>query len=177
MRSRVRTRTHGSVGRRGPRPPLTRFQAAMALTYCGGRARQTERGFGWNRDPVELGRNERRTGVRCLGAQAASGGSRAWEENHPDVAEALGVRADSPGPQDPTCRTSLSSTRLTAANALEQVRARGFPAACLPSPSTLAAVLNRQGYRRRKAVKATPQTNSRKPTPSSPTWRTRMGRP
>jgi hypothetical protein len=153
------------------------FQAAMALKYCGGSARQTERGFGWNRDPVERGRNERRTGVICLGAQAAYCGSRAWEEKHPAVAEVLWARADSHGPQDPTFRTSLSSTRLTAAEALEQLRAHGFPAERLPSPSTMAAVLNRNGYRRRKGGKATPPKNSRKPTPSSPTWRIRTGRP
>ena len=153
------------------------FQAAMALKYCGGSARQTERVFGWNRDTVELGLNERRTGVMCLGAQSAYCGSRAWEEKHPDVAEALWVLADSHGQQDPTFRTSLSYTRLTAAEALEQLRAQGFPEACLPSPSTMAAVLNRKGYRLRQGVKAKPQKNSRKPTPSSPTWRTRMGSP
>lgn len=153
------------------------FQAAMALKYWGGSARQTERVFGWNRDTVELGLNERRTGVRCLGAQSAYCGSRAWEEKHPDVAEALWVLADSRGQQDPTFRTALSYTRLTAAEALEQLRAQGFPEECLPSPSTMAAVLNRNGYRLRKVVKAKPQKNSRKPTPSSPTWRTRMGNP
>jgi len=84
------------------------FQAAMAVNYGGGRARQTERVFGWNRDPVELGLNERRPGVRCLAAPSASCGSRTWEEKPPDVAEALWGLADSHGPQDPTFRTSLS---------------------------------------------------------------------
>ena len=31
------------------------FQAAMALKYCGGNARQAERVFGWGRDTVQLG--------------------------------------------------------------------------------------------------------------------------
>ena len=56
------------------------FQAAMALKYCGGNARQTERVFGWGRDTVELGLHEQRTGVSCLGAQAAFCGNRLWEE-------------------------------------------------------------------------------------------------
>ncbi len=38
------------------------FQAAMALKYCGGNARQAERVFGWNRDTVELGLQEHRGG-------------------------------------------------------------------------------------------------------------------
>lgn len=73
------------------------FQAAMAVKYGGGSARQPERVFGWNRDTVELGLNERRTGVMCLGAQSAYCGSRAWEEKHADVAEALWVLADCHG--------------------------------------------------------------------------------
>ena len=153
------------------------FQAAMALKYGGGSARQTERVFGWNRDTVELGLNERRTGVMCLGAQSAYCGSWTWEEKHADVAEALWALADSHGQQDPTFRTVLSYTRLTAAAALEQLRAQGFPEERLPSLSTMAAVLNRNGYRLRKVVKAKPQKNSPKPTLSSPTLRTRTGSP
>ena len=153
------------------------FQAAMAVKYCGGSARQAERVFGWNRDTVALGLNERRTGVRCLGAQSAACGSRTWEEKPPEVAEALGVLADAHGPQDPTFRTSRSYTRLTVMAALDQLRAQGFPEERLPSLSTMAVVLNRNGYRRRKGVKAKPQQNSRKPTPSSPPWRTRRESP
>jgi hypothetical protein len=92
----------------------------MALKYCKGSARQAERLLGWSRETVELGLHEQRTGVICVGAQAAYCGNRAWEEKHPDVAEALWALAESHCQQDPTFRTSLSYTRLTAAEALEQ---------------------------------------------------------
>ena len=151
------------------------FQAAMALKYCGGNTRQAERVFGWNRETIALGLNEQRTGVICVGAQAAYCGNRAWEEKHPDVAEALWALAESHCQQDPTFRTSLSYTRLTAAEALEQLRAQGFQEACLPSPSTMVEILNRNGYRLRQVVKAKPQKNSRKRTPSLPILRKRMG--
>ena len=153
------------------------FQAAMALKYCRGNARQAERVFGWNRDTVELGLNEQRTGVMCLGAQAACCGKRLWEEKHPEVAGALWRLAESHGQQDPTFRTSLSYTRLTVAEALERLRAQGFPEERLPSPSTMAEVLNRNGYRLRKVVKAKPQKNSRKRMPSLPISQTKMGIP
>ena len=153
------------------------FQAAMTLKYCGGHARQAERVFGWNRETVALGLNEQRTGVICVGAQAACCGNRAWEEKHPDVAEALWALAESHCQQDPTFRTALSYTRLTAAKALERLRAQGFQEDCLPSPSTMAEVLNRNGYRLRKVVKAKPQKNSRKRTPSLPISRKRTGAP
>ena len=153
------------------------FQAAMTLKYCRGNARQAERVLGWNRDTVELGLHEQRTGITCLGAQAAGCGNRLWEEKYPVVAEALWALAESHCQQDPTFRGTLSYTRLTAAEALQQLRAQGFPEDDLPSPSTMAEVLNRNGYRLRQVVKAKPQKNSRQRMPSLPTWRKRTGTP
>jgi hypothetical protein len=70
-----------------------------------------------------------------LGAQAAFCGSRLWEEQYPDVARALWALSEGHGKQDPTFRTVLSYTRLTAAKALKQLRAQGFPEDQLPSPT------------------------------------------
>src|SRR5512143_3103760 len=150
------------------------FQTAMALKYCAGNARQTERVFGWGRETVQLGLHEHRAGISCVGAQAAFGGNRLWEEQHPQVAQALWVLAESHSQQDPTFRTRLQYTRLTAAEALAQLRARGFPEESLPSPGTMAEVLNRNGYRLRKVIKAKPQKSSRKPRPFLPISPTRM---
>ena len=102
------------------------FQAAMALKYCQGNARLAERVFGWGRETVQLGLNEHRTGVICQGAQAACSGDKLWEEKHPEVAQALWALAELHSQQDPTFRTLLSYTRLTAAEALKQLRAQGF---------------------------------------------------
>jgi hypothetical protein len=133
------------------------FEAEMTLKYCGGDARQAESVFGWGRHTVELGLAERRTGILCLGAQAACSGRKRWEDVHPRVAEALCQLAESHAQQDPTFRTSLAYTRLTAQAALEELRAQGYDAAQLPAPSTMAQVLNRMGFRLRKVVKAKPQ--------------------
>src|SRR5918911_739391 len=133
------------------------FEAEMTLKYCGGDARQAERRFGWGRHTVELGLAERRTGILCLGAQSAFSGRQRWEDAHPRVAEALCQLAESHAQQDPTFRTSLAYTRLTAQAALDELRAQGYDAAQLPAPSTMAPVLNRLGFRLRKVVKAKPQ--------------------
>jgi hypothetical protein len=53
----------------------------MTLKYCSGNARQAETLFGWNRVTVELGLNELRTGIMCLGAQVAYGGNKLWGRN------------------------------------------------------------------------------------------------
>ena len=153
------------------------FQAAMALKYCGGSARHTERVFGWGRETVQLGLHEQRTGMVCVGAQTAFSGHRLWEDQYPQIAEALWRLAEAHSQQDPTFRTPLAYTRLTAAEALAQLRAQGFADACLPAPSTMAAVLNRNGYRLRKVIKAKPQKKFRKPMPSSPTWPNGMANP
>jgi hypothetical protein len=73
------------------------------------------------------------------------------------VAEALRQLADAHAQQDPTFRTPLAYTRLTAKGALEALRGQGYGEDQLPSPSTMAEVLNRIGFRLRKVVKAKPQ--------------------
>lgn len=145
------------------------FQAAMAVKYCAGSARQAEALFGWSRQAVELGLHEQRTGLVCLSPQSAFGGDKLWEEKHPEVAAVLWEVAQAHSQQDPTFRTTQSFTRLTAAEALRQLRARGIAEAELPSPSTMAEILNRNGYRLRPVLKAKPQKKSRKPMPSSTT--------
>jgi DDE family transposase len=133
------------------------FQAEMAEQYCGGNPRQAERVFGWSRETVEVGLAERRTGVTCLGGQAAFSGRKRWEDQHPQAAEALRVLAEAQAQQDPTFRTALAYTRLTAQAAIAALRAQGFSKRALPAPSTMASILNRLGFRLRKVLKAKPQ--------------------
>ena len=129
----------------------------MTLKYCGGDARQAENVFGWGRHTVALGLAERHTGILCLGAQSTCSGRKRWEDEHPQVAEALCGLAESHAQQDPTFRTTLAYTRLTAPGALKALRAQGYDTAQLPASSTMAQVLNRLGFRLRKVVKAKPQ--------------------
>lgn len=147
------------------------FQAEIALKYCGGSARQAETIFGWGRESVETGLGEKRTGILCLGARSAFSGNKCWEEKQPKAAEALKKLAESHAQQDPTFHSLMAFTRLTAAEALRQLRAQGFGEEQLPAPSTMALILNRMGYRLRKVVKAKPQKKFQKPTPYSKTSR------
>ncbi|ACV35084.1 MAG: transposase [Candidatus Accumulibacter sp.] len=149
-------------------PRRRAFQAAMALKYCSGSARRAEDVFGWSRQAVQLGRHEKRTGIVCLGLHTLCCGARLSEKKHPEVAQALWALAESHAQQDPTSRTTLSFTRLRAEAAIEQLRAQGFADDVLPSRSGVSEVLNRNGYRLRPVLKAKPQENSLKPTPSSP---------
>src|ERR671921_592080 len=65
------------------------FEAEMTLKYCAGNPLGAETVFGWGRQTVALGLAEKRTGILCLGAQAAYSGRKRWEERQPPAAEAL----------------------------------------------------------------------------------------
>jgi hypothetical protein len=101
------------------------FEAEMTLQYCDGNPLMAATVFGWGRQTVALGLAEQRTGIRCLGAQSAFSGRKRWEEHHPQAAQALRQLADAHAPQDPTFRTSVTYTRLTAPAAFQALRKQG----------------------------------------------------
>jgi Rhodopirellula transposase DDE domain len=142
-------------------PTRRAFEAEMTVNYCGGNPLMAEAIFGWGRQTVALGLAERRTGIMCLGAPAAFSGRKRWEERHPPAAQALRQLAEAHAQQDPTFRTSLTSTRLTAQAALQVLNEQGDSAEQWPSPSPMAEVLNRLGVRLRKVVKAKPHKKSK----------------
>ena len=84
-------------------------------------------------------------------------GAKTWEEKQPSAAVALREIGEAHAQQDPSFRTSIAYTRLTASEAISQLRSRGFYEAQIPAPSTMAVILNRMGYRLRKVLKAKPQ--------------------
>ena len=136
------------------------FQAEMTLKYCDGSARKAEAIFGWGRESVQLGLHEKRNGITCFGAQSAFGGRKLWENENPEIAAFLWEIAGSHSQQDPTFRTALSYTRLTAAEALNHLRKKGFSEENLPCPRSMANILNRNGYKLRQILKAKPKKNS-----------------
>jgi len=138
-------------------PKRRAFEPEMTLKYCAGNPLKAEAVFGWGRHTVALGLAEKRSGIVCVGSQSAFSGRKRWEETHPQAAQSLRQLADAHAQQDPTFRTRLTYTRLTAQSALQALREQGYGEEELPSPSTMAEVLNRLGYRLRKVVKAKPQ--------------------
>ena len=138
-------------------PTRRAFQAEMTVKHCQGNPLQAETVLGWGRHTVALGLSARRTGIICLGAQAAFSGRKRWEDQHPEIAAVLRQLADAQAQQDPTFRTTLAYTRLTAQAALEALGSHGYSAEQLPSPSTMAEGLNRLGFRLRKVLQAKPQ--------------------
>jgi hypothetical protein len=137
------------------------FVAEIALKYCNGNARRTESIFGWGRVMVNTGLGEVRTGIRCIGAQSSFGGNLRWEKRYPEAAAVLCELAEAHAQQDVSFTTEIAFTRLTAKEALKQLRKTGFTDEQLPAPGTMARIINRLGYRLRPVVKSKPKKNSR----------------
>ena len=136
----------------------------MTLKYCNGSARQAESQFGWSPQTVRVGLGEKRTGVICEGAQSCLSGNKRWEARQPAAAAALKQLAETHAQQEPSFTSSIAFTRLTAAEALRQLKSQGYCDEQLPAASTMAVVLNRLGYRLRKVVKVKPKKKSLRPT-------------
>ena len=101
-----------------------------------------------------------------IGAQAACGGTKRWEERFPEAASSLQQIAEIHAQQDSSFLTMIAYTRLTAKAASVQLRSLGYPDEQVPAPSTMALILNRMGYRLKPVVKAKPQKKSPKRMPS-----------
>ena len=106
-------------------PTRRACEAEIAVKYCGGNPLLTETLFGWGRQTVALGVAERRTGLICLGAQSAFSGRKRWEDQSQQAAAALRQLANAHAPQDPTFRTSVTSTRLTVQAAWQALSEQG----------------------------------------------------
>jgi len=143
------------------------FQAEVAEQHCGGSPRQAERMFGWGREAVNTGLNERRTGIRCWD-DFSSRGRHKTEEQWPELVREIHALVEPHSQADPKFQTPLAYTRLTAKAVHQQLVAHTTKnRRPVPTERTVHNILNRLGYRLRRVRKTKPQKNFRKPTPSS----------
>ncbi len=132
------------------------FQARVARDYLAGSARRAERTFGWSRATVELGLNELRTGIICIGNLSARG-NRKTEQKQPLLEQDIRSLADPQSQQDPKFQSCFRYTRITA-KAMRQalIDEKGWKDEALPCEKTIGNILNRLGYRLRRVQKAKP---------------------
>ena len=131
------------------------FQAEVAVELCSGNARQAERRFGWGRETVEKGLQERHHGVRCLEHFAARGRQRS-EDKHPQLAADIRAIVEPHTQADPELKSSRRYTNLSAAEVRTALIGQGYPAPELPSERTMRDILNRMNYRLKRLQKGKP---------------------
>ena len=131
------------------------FQAEVATELCDGNARQAERRFGWGRETVEKGLQERHHGVRCLEHFAARGRQRS-EDKDPQLAADIRAIVEPHTHADPELKSSRRYTNLSAAEVRAALIAKGHPQEKLPSERTMRDILNRMNYRLKRLQKGKP---------------------
>lgn len=144
------------------------FMAEMALKYGAGSARKAETVFGWGRDAVNTGLNEKRTGIRCLDNFQARGRPKA-EEQTPQLTMEIQRIVDPKAQADPKFQTTLAFTRITARAVRNELLKNEELSPVVPSRQTVGEILHRLGYRLRRVLKARPEKKFPRPTTSSPT--------
>jgi Rhodopirellula transposase DDE domain len=131
------------------------FQAEVAVELCSGNARQAERRFGWGRETVEKGLQERHHGVRCLEHFVARGRQRS-EEKDPQLAADIRAIVEPHTHADPELKSSRRYTNLSAAEVRAALLEKGHPQQGLPSERTMRDILNRMNYRLKRLQKGKP---------------------
>ncbi|VVB62663.1 Rhodopirellula transposase DDE domain protein [uncultured archaeon] len=112
--------------------------------------------FGWFRETVELGLNELRTGIECLGNFSARGRDKS-EEIVPQLEEDIRSLVEPESQIDPKFQTSFKYTRITARDLRKAlIDKKGWKNEDLPTENTLGNILNRLGYRLRRVQKRKP---------------------
>src|SRR3954452_10668051 len=122
------------------------FQAEVVTALCGGNARQAEYRFGWGRETVEKGLQERHHGVRCLENFAARGRQRS-EDRDPQLAADIRAIVEPHTHADPELKSSRRYTNLSAAEVRDALIEKGYARPELPSERTMRDILNRMNYR------------------------------
>ena len=132
------------------------FQAQVAIDYLKSKPRLAERIFGWDRNTVELGLHELRTGITCVDHFKARGNKR-MEEKIKQLESDICSLAEPTSQTDPKFQTLFKYTRITAKAMREAlVVEKGWTNQNLPCVRTISTILNRLGYRLRRVQKSKP---------------------
>ena len=132
------------------------FQAKVAIDYLDSKSRLAERTFGWDRNTVELGLHELRTGCVCIGNFKVRGNKKT-EEKKPQLEVDICYLAEPESQIDPKFQSGFKYTRITAKAMREAlITKKGWQDENLPSEKTIGNIMNRLDYRLRRVQKAKP---------------------
>lgn len=126
------------------------FMAKVAEDYLEGSARKAERIFGWNRQSVQLGLHERRTGMICVDYYRGRGRPKS-EVLLPNLEDDIRSLVDAQSQADPRFQSTFVYARISARAVREAlITQKGYNQEQLPTRQTIGDILNRLGYRLKK---------------------------
>ena len=140
------------------------YMAEVALEICQGSPRIAERRFGWGRQAVQKGIEERRNGV-AEATRPSNRGRRCSEIDNPQLAIDIRLIVEPFTQADPELKTERRYTNLSAKEVRQALIDKGYAPAQLPAERTIRDILNRMNYRLKriqkgKPLKKTPETDA-----------------
>lgn len=132
------------------------YRAKITLEYFNGSARKAEREMGWGRESVEKGLGEMKSGIRCFDNYQGRGRKRS-EDEIPGLKEAITSLAEPFTQADPSMKTSLTYTKITAKSMRKAlITDKEFTDCDLPTEATIGNILNRMEYNLKRVQKTKP---------------------
>jgi hypothetical protein len=111
--------------------------------------------FNIGRDTIRKGRNELRTGIRCIDAFNMRGRKKT-EEHLPNIREDIKDIIDSQSQTDPKFDSTRLFTRLTTEEVRNQLILKSYTDEELPTNQTLNNMINKLGYNMKRVQKVKP---------------------
>jgi hypothetical protein len=132
------------------------FEGQVTLDYFNSKPYLAEQTLGWDRKTIELGINELRTGIVCVGNFKARGNKKT-EVKNPQLEADIIALAEPQSQTDPKFQTLFKYTRITAKGMrMALITEKNWIDKDLPCEKTIGTILNRLGYCLRRVQKAKP---------------------
>ena len=141
-----------------PWPLNRKAMADVTITLLDSSPRLAESIFGWNRNTVELGINEFRTGLICKNDLSKRHKPKT-EEKYPELLKDITKIMEPESHADPGLKTTISYTNLSASAVRNILITMGWSEKILPTVRTVSEILNRNGYRLRTVAKSKVKKN------------------
>jgi len=134
------------------------FLADVCERLCDGDTRRAESRFGWGRDTITKGMEDRTVSAEERAARPSSGnqGRKRWEERNPQLAIDIRLIVEPHTQTDPELKTDRLYTNMSAAEVRTALQDMGHHDDELPSERTLRDILNRMNYRLKRIQKGKP---------------------
>lgn len=133
------------------------FLGEVCLELCEGSARQAEYRFGWGRNTISQGIEERTLDAEELATRKSkNAGKQRSEDRNPQLAIDIRLIVEPHTHTDPELKTDRRYTNLSAAEVRQALLDRGYSEQDVPSERTMRDILNRMNYRLKRIQKAKP---------------------
>lgn len=133
------------------------FLADVCLKVCDGNPRQTEEQFGWGRETISRGLEERSLDPVDAGTiKSNHRGRQRSEDANPQLKIDIQLIVEPHTQSDPELKTDRAYTNLSAKEVRQALLKRGYSDSELPSERTLRDILNRMNYRLKRIQKGKP---------------------